>query len=89
MKKKKKLKPTVTDNILESLKRDFQELSQKSLVYTTEITNAKTQFKRDYFKKKLAKNNELVMKILMVLESFKPSKSKEEIQSDVSPEVKE
>lgn len=89
MKKKKKLKPTITDNIVESLKQEFQQLSAKSLLYTTEITNAKTEFKRAYFKKKLAKNNELVMKILMVLESFKPSKPKEENQPETQPEVTE
>ena len=60
----------------QSLITHIQELMQKAKDFRDLIQSAKTSTKKEYFKKKLRKNNEEAMQMLISLNRVKQSKEK-------------
>ena len=60
----------------QSLITRIQELMQKAKDFRDLIQSAKTSTKKEYFKKKLRKNNEEAMQMLISLNRVKQSKEK-------------
>ena len=61
--------------LLDMLQYELQECANTSLKYKKNIDEAKTQLKKDYFKKKLKKNNTYAVKILTAIENVTVEKA--------------
>ncbi len=69
--KKELRQPTV----LEMLQYELRERMKVSLDYKKKIDEAKTKPKKDYYKKKIKKNNVQALKILTAIERFTQQQS--------------
>ena len=58
------------DAIKTATKIEIKEAMQRSKEFQDKIKSAKTSTKRDFYKKKLAKNNMMAMKLLVALEQM-------------------
>ena len=67
--------PQKPPTLLEMLQYELREHMKVSLDYKKKIEEAKTDPKKDYFKKKLKKNNLYALKILTAIEQHKQQKS--------------
>lgn len=61
--------------LLDMLQYELQECMKIALGYKKNIDEAKTQIKKDYFKKKLKKNNTHAVKILTAIENVTVEKA--------------
>lgn len=67
---KKENKPTL-NQILEA---EIRDLAHNAVVLKREIDTAKTSYKKKYFSRKLKKNNDEAVKLLMALEKLQQLK---------------
>ena len=60
----------MSDAIIETLQYELRSHMEKALTYKGKIDSARTKAKRDYYYKKLKKNNEQAARILTALENI-------------------
>lgn len=64
--------------IQDYVKGTIYRLMDKSKKYQDEITQAKTKTKKEYFRKKLRKNNKHLSDVLMALQKIQDQENREE-----------
>jgi 1-aminocyclopropane-1-carboxylate deaminase/D-cysteine desulfhydrase-like pyridoxal-dependent ACC family enzyme len=70
----------ITEKTHKYLKDRFVSLSQKAVALKATVDEAKTQFKKEYYSKKLAKVNREAMDVLILIQS-----SQQVVQQSVTP----
>lgn len=65
---------------------ELQALQEDSMKFREELTNAKTSVKRNYFRKKLTKNNKKMMNMLVAFDKLRGREVSTATDDEVIPE---
>lgn len=69
-------------SLVDIIKGELQQAMQQSHKYQTLINDAKTHIKKDFYLRKLKKNNKEVMRLLVAFEKLKIKNTNEQRNSE-------